>query len=137
MWRTHSQLQSIFSVSPAHATKMCRFIDSHLDRYGQDAVIAKSYSVLAFADACKNYLAINEGKEVPSFDPERIKPYVAEMLIDNAQDYYEVGVRKARMALYDAVNDYFYDTKIPKESQRVVRAIRTAVLSLIKTEDIQ
>lgn len=137
MWRKPSQLGKIFSVSPAHTTKMCRFIDTHLDRYGKDAVIAKSYSVLAFADACEVYLDINAGKEVPPFDPDRIRPYVAEHLIEDAQDFCEVGIRKTRLALYDAVNIYFHDTKIPKDFQKCAKAIRLAMLSIVMTEEVK
>ena len=137
MWRKQYQLEKMFSVSPAQVTKVCRFIDNHLDRYGKDAVIARSYSVLAFADACETYKAINDGQEVPPFDPERIKPYIAENLVEDATDFYAFGVRKTRIALYDSINAYFNETKVPRECRRVVRAIRTAVLSMIMTEEVK
>lgn len=137
MWRKPSQLEKIFSVSPSHVTKICRFIDDNLDRYGQDAVIAKSYSVLVFADACEVYVDMNDGKDVPPFDPERIKPYLAEHLIEDAQEFCEVGIRKTRLALYDAVNIYFHDTLVPKDCQKVVKAIRIAMLSIVMTEEVR
>ena len=137
MWCTQVDLQRRFSLGSTFTTKVCRLIDENMDIYGEGCKVRKRYSPLAFYHAYANYEALANGDPVPPFEPEKYARYLIDIQTEDAKEYFNAGIRRCRNELHDQLVQYFGDTLIPKESRKVAKAIKLAVLSIVTTGEVK
>lgn len=138
MYCKQKELQEIFSVGQTFTQKICRLIDANEERYHGFPHIGARYSLVAFADAYKYYRELENGVEIPPFDPLRAGYLLA---IRNDVDWrkFEVkGSEKAKSNIEEEIEKWFNYTDMPDdiEVDKLCEIIKKAMLAIVRESEI-
>lgn len=142
MYVKQVDLQEIFDVGSTHCTNVCRMIDAHHERYGELPNIGSRYNVVCFADCLSNYKALKNGLPVADFDYDKLAGDLPKEITTPREEehkaQYQAGADAMKRKIFDAVWDWFNDTKVADEVEatRLMRIVRLGVLSQITGSEV-
>lgn len=124
------ELQKMFSIGATYCTRICRAIDAHQDIYTEYSRNGSRYDICAFVHASKYLKELENGRPVPTYNPEEITKVLMEHEFKEERAFAEAELR---LRLIDKVNEWFRVTDIPKDikAQDLTNIVQRAMLAII------
>ena len=126
-------LQKMFDLKPTFCCKICRLIDDHDELYSEYSRLGRKYHGCVFLHAYKHWEALEEGKNVPPFEPELLSRFILKKSERDADEAAKYAEHRLRTDIIVRIVDWFNVTAIPNNicNKRLAGIIKKAMVAIV------